>query len=138
MKTSRHLLILALGATLAALPALRAADGTPPPAGERGDRRERGPEMGDRMADELGLSADQKAKFKELAQKEKAEVEALRADTSVAKEDRRAKMQAIHKSYQDQRQALMTPDQRAKADKMRDGMEKRREKREDRKEKAAN
>jgi len=135
MKTSRHLLILALGATLAALPALRAAD---KPAGPGGERRERMQEMGDRLGDELGLTADQKAKIKELNQKEKAEVEALRADTSMSKEDRRTKMQAIHKSYQEQRQALMTPEQRAKADKMRDGMEKRRERREDRREKKDN
>ncbi|MEN9404911.1 MAG: hypothetical protein RL091_3614 [Verrucomicrobiota bacterium] len=94
--------------------------------------------MGDRLGDELGLSADQKAKIKELNQKEKAEVEALRADTSMSKEDRRTKMQSIHKSYQEQRQALMTPEQRAKADKMRDGMEKRRERREDRREKKDN
>lgn len=135
MKTSRHLLILALGATFTAMPALRAADGTPPPAGER---REHMKEAGDRMGDELGLTADQKAKFKAITQQEKAELDALKADTSVSKEDRRAKAQAIRKKYQEQRQALMTPEQRAKADKMRDGMENRREKREDRKEKKAN
>src|SRR5689334_4260999 len=103
MKNSRFL-SLTLGALLiAALPTLRAADENRPdgpPPGERGGR------MGDRMADELGLSADQKAKWKAIGEQERAEVKALRDDTAAAKDDRRAKMRAIHEKYKAQRDAV--------------------------------
>lgn len=126
MKNQCKYLVVALGAALLALPALKAQDGP----GE--GRRERPGQMGERMIEELGLNADQQAKIKAINEAEKAEMKAL------SPEDRKATGREIRKKYMEQRQAVMTPEQRAKADKMRDGMEKRREKREDRKEKKAN
>ncbi len=134
MKNSLKYLVLALGAALLTLPALRAEETTGgTPAGGPGDgRREmRREKMGDHMAEELGLSAEQKAQFKEINQQEKAELEALHKDTAMAKEDRHAKAEAIRKSYMEKRQALMTPEQREKAGKMREKMEKRREERQE-------
>jgi len=87
--------------------------------------------MGDRMAEELGLTADQKARMKELNQQEKAELDALRGDTATAKEDKRARFEAIRKSYMDKRQAIMTPEQREKARQMRENMRDKMEKRRD-------
>ena len=114
-------MILTFAALLAAVPTLVRAE-TPPPEA----RRERMQEGAKRMADELGLTEDQRTKWKSYAEQERAELEALKADTSVAKEARKAKAGDIHKKYRDLRQALLTPEQRIKADQMRDKMDKRR------------
>jgi Spy/CpxP family protein refolding chaperone len=114
-------MILTFAALLAAVPTLVRADAPPSEA-----RRERMQEGAKRMADELGLTEDQRTKWKSYAEQERAELEALKADTSVAKEARKAKAGDIHKKYRDLRQAVLTPEQRIKADQMRDKMEKRR------------
>lgn len=132
MKNSLKSLVLFLGAALLALPALRAEDGPAggpgggPPDGRREMRREK---MGDRMAQELGLSDDQKARMKEINQQEKSQMEALRANTALAKEDKHTQMETIRKSYMGKRQAIMTPEQREKAKAMREKMGKRMEER---------
>ncbi len=128
---SLRILLPALGALLfATSPILRAADDRPdgPPPGERRER------MAERMAEKLGLSEDQKARMKAIGDQERAEIEALHNDTSLSKDDRRAKGKAIHEKYKAQRDAVLTPEQRAKADKMREHMKERRERREDRRE----
>jgi periplasmic protein CpxP/Spy len=134
MKNQRIGLLLLIGATLAALPALRAADKEIP----QGERRERMQQGAERMAEALDLTEAQKAKMKEISQREKAELDALRDSAIGAKEEHRAKAKAIHEKYRAERHALMTPEQQAKAEKMRekrgDMMEKRSERMEKRKE----
>ncbi|MBI2814628.1 MAG: hypothetical protein HYX71_10120 [Opitutae bacterium] len=127
---------LLLALAMAAVPALRAENA---PAGKPEHKREHGPGGGRRgpeqrwkhMAQELGLSADQQAKWKAIGEQEKAALGALRDDTSVDKKDRRAKAQEINKPFADQRRAVLTADQAKKFDemreKMRDRMEERRE-----------
>jgi periplasmic protein CpxP/Spy len=114
-------LILTFATLLASLPAMGVADDAAPSAPPE-HRREKMRESADRLADELGLSDEQRAKMKPLFEQEKAEMDALRADTSVAKEDKREKGMEIHKKYRDLRDAILTPEQKAKADKMREEM----------------
>ena len=78
------------------------------------------------MGDELALTEDQKARIKELNQQEKAELKALH-DSNAEKEDKRAQLDAIRKSYLDKREAVMTPEQRDKARQMREKLEQRRQ-----------
>jgi Spy/CpxP family protein refolding chaperone len=113
--------------TLAALPALRAEDApAQPPADKPEQRHERGPgAMMERAAKELGLTDDQQAKWKDIGAQEKTAMDALKADTTVAKEDKRAKMREINKSFADQRRAILTADQAAKFDEMRAKMRER-------------
>jgi len=118
---SRPALIFTFVTVLAALPTLRAGEETPPP-----ERREKLREGGERMADELGLTDEQRAKMKPLFAQERAEIDAVRADTSLAKEARRAKAGEIHRKYREQRDAILTPEQKAKADKMRENFGKHR------------
>lgn len=108
--------ILALSAILAAVPAARAADETAPAAGHKAHRGK----MAERMATQLGLNDDQRSKMKALSEQEKAEAKAIHDDTSLDSETRRAKMKDLHQKYVGERQALMTPEQREKADKMRE------------------
>ena len=130
MKNPLKSLVLILGSALLVLPALRAEEGPAggpgggPAEGRREMRREK---MGEKMAQELGLNDDQKARMKEIDQQEKAELDALKANTAGAKEDKRAQFQAIRKSYMEKRQAIMTPEQREKAKAMREKMGKRME-----------
>lgn len=127
-------LALALGSLFLSLTAGNAGE----PAAPGGERRERLQQGADRMADELGLNETQRARIKELAQQEKAELDALRDNTAVAKEDRRAKAMEIREKYRAQRHAVLTPEQQAKAEKMRGKFEKHRdrmERREERREK---
>jgi Spy/CpxP family protein refolding chaperone len=114
-------LILTFAALLAALPTLGVAEEAAPSS-----RREKMREGADRMADELGLTDEQRAKMKPLMEQERTELEALRADTSLTKEARRAKAGEVHRKYRELRDAILTPEQRAKADKMRDNFGKRR------------
>jgi Spy/CpxP family protein refolding chaperone len=132
-KRYRPSLTFAIGVMLASLPAAFAVDSEATPSPET--RRERMEKAGDRLADELGLSDDQKTKWKAIGEQEKAEIDTLRKDTSVAKEDRRAKAGEIHQKYKAQRDALLTPEQKTKADKMRERMGKWQERREGRKDK---
>ena len=115
-------LILSFAALLAALPSMSRADEAAPPPPPSEHRRERGPDL-ERIAADLGLTDDQKAKWKGLMDQERGEMEALRADTSVAKEDKRAKGGEIRKKYRDLRNAVLTPEQLAKQKEL---MEKRR------------
>ncbi len=115
-------LILTFAALLAALPTLGRAEGTAPAT-----RREKMQDGADRLADELGLSDEQRAKLKPLFEQERAELDVVRSDTTLAKEDRRAKAAAIHRKYRDLRDAVLTPEQKAKAAKLRENMGKRRD-----------
>ena len=120
-------LILALA--VATLPALRAED-TPSEKPEHRRGRDPGAMM-EHATKELGLTADQEAKWKAINQQEKTALKALREDSSVAKEDKRAKAHEINKGFASQRRALLTAEQAKKFDEMRD---KRRERMEERRE----
>ncbi len=120
MKGFPRLTLYLAGCALLATPALRADEPAVPPADKPEHHHERGPgAMMDRAAKELGLTADQEAKWKEIGQQEKTALEAIRSDTSLSKEDKRAKAMETNKTYGDQRRALLNPDQQKKFDEMR-------------------
>jgi protein CpxP len=128
MKNTRLCLLLVLAVSFASLPVLRAGDAASP----AGERREKMKENGERMAEALGLNEEQKTKMKALFEQEKAELDALRAGASETKEALKGQAQEIRKKYREQRLALMTPEQRVKAEEMRGKMEKRGERMEKR------
>ncbi len=76
-------------------------------------------DMGDRMAKELGLTAEQQTQMKALMVEEKAAADAVRDDASLTPEQKKEKLKGIRKDFQTKRQALMTPEQRKKAEEMR-------------------
>jgi len=126
MKYSLRLLLSLAGLTVLAASTLRADEPATTPADKPEHRRERGPgAMMDRAAKELGLTADQEAKWKEIGEQEKAAMETLRADASLSKEDRRAKAMETNKTFGDQRRAVLNADQQKKFDDMRAKMRER-------------
>ena len=139
MKNKSALLLIVLSASLCVSPLLRAEDAPKPdndtarPA--RGEKiREHMKERREHAVEELGLNADQQAKWKAIGQQEKTALEALKADTTLSKEQRHAKAEEIHKSFANQRDTLLTPEQKQKKDAMKDKMKERmKERREKRK-----
>jgi periplasmic protein CpxP/Spy len=62
-------------------------------------------------ADELGLSADQKAKMKELGQSLKGKMRAIKTDESLTKDQKKAQAKEVAISHQTELKAIMTPEQ---------------------------
>jgi Spy/CpxP family protein refolding chaperone len=129
MKSMLRIAVIAAGLAVAALPAARAADDTPPaPGGQntpgqttRPERR--GPRMDpaerlQRLSEVLNLTDDQKAKIASILKDDQEKGQAIRNDSSLSREDRRAKMMDLMKDSQAQIRALLTPEQQQKFDAM--------------------
>lgn len=82
--------------------------------GDRGERREemRARHM-QRMAQELNLTEAQKTQLKSLHEQQRAQMEALKNE-ALTVDQRRAKMKELHTSFKTQTQAILTPEQQAK------------------------
>jgi protein CpxP len=106
MKSSKTLLIAALaaGALLAGSSSLLAQESTntPPPA-MKGGRHD--------IAKELNLTDDQKPKFQEILKSTADKRKALREDTSLTSEEKKAKAKALQEDTSTQMKALLTPEQ---------------------------
>jgi len=122
MKRSSEVLLFAAALAVAALvPQLNAQDNPPADKGPRGPRP--GMQMmGERMAKELGLTEDQKTQIKAIHEAARPQLEAIRADQSLTREQKREKAQAIQKDTQAKVDAVLTPEQRTKAQAMREKM----------------
>lgn len=84
--------------------------------GRHGDRKMDPQARLDRMSKALNLTDDQKAKIKPILDNEQQQMQALKSDTSTAKQDRRAKAMEIHKNTMDQIRPILNSDQQAKLD----------------------
>jgi Spy/CpxP family protein refolding chaperone len=131
MKITLKTLCLILGAGACALPFVRAADepAGPPPApnaehapgdGPGGKWGERAQKHQQHLIKALGLTADQQSKWTAFNQQQAADAKAVWADTSLDKDQKREKLQAIRKSYEDQRKAVLTPEQLKKMAELRE------------------
>jgi Spy/CpxP family protein refolding chaperone len=80
------------------------------------------------LSEKLNLTDDQKAKLKPILQDQMQQMKAVREDSSLSEDQRRAKMKSIHESLHDQINAVLTPEQQAKFKQMQhDEMEKHKE-----------
>ncbi len=123
MKKSNEILFFAaLIAAAFVVPSLRAEPADAPAdragRGEGGPGR-RGGAMMERAAKELGLTADQEARWKEIGQRERAAREAIRNDPALSKEDKKAKAMETNKGFGEQRRAVLTAEQQTRFDEMR-------------------
>ena len=96
---------LAMAATTTAVPPPAAA--TPTPAGPPNEFRAR-------LAEKLGLSADQQKVIGELHAKQRAELQALKDNPDLAPEARREKARALHEGFRTQMHTVLTPEQQQK------------------------
>lgn len=94
-----------------------------PPQGERRRPMMQSPEERlDRLAKDLNLTDDQKAKIKPILEKEADQMKALREDTSMSREDRRSKFMDVQQKSYEGIKAVLNPDQQKKYDEMRERM----------------
>lgn len=114
MKLTKTLALASLIAgSLMAGNALQAQDATnTPPAGAH-PRMHGRPNM-ERIAQNLKLTDDQKSQLKAAMENQMQKIKALRADTSLSKEDLRAKAREIHQATEAKIKAILTPDQLTK------------------------
>lgn len=124
-KLSSVLFSAMLAATTLLTIQARAEDGAggPPPAGEhkKGPEGER-PKPGDRlkqMREKLGLSDEQVTKLKAIFEAEAQEIKALRKDGGEPTPEKREQMKAIREKTKAEVDAVLTPEQREKAEAMR-------------------
>jgi Spy/CpxP family protein refolding chaperone len=110
---------LAAGALIALTPALRAQDKPDRPEGgpRAGQRGEMAKERLAKLAEELNLSAEQKTKV-EAVLREQAET--LRGLRDATPEERREKMQAARKELDTKIKAILSAEQYAKWEKIRE------------------
>jgi Spy/CpxP family protein refolding chaperone len=129
MKSMFRIAVIAAGFAVATLPAVRAADETQPaPGGQNTPGQSTRPERrGQRMdpaerlkhlSEVLNLTDDQKAKVAAILKDDQEKGQAIRNDSSLSREDRRAKMMDLMKDSQAQIRALLTPEQQQKFDTM--------------------
>lgn len=116
MKNQLKLTSLILTAALAAIPALQAqSTESPAPARERGPGGPggRGPNL-EMIAEELGLSADQKAKLAPIMKHQAEQMQAIRQDESLSREQRMEKVRTIREAGRKDIEAVLTPEQAKK------------------------
>jgi protein CpxP len=71
------------------------------------------------LSEKLNLTDDQKAKLSPILQDQMQRMKAVREDSSLSQEQKRAKMKSIHESLHDQISAVLKPEQQAKFEQMR-------------------
>ncbi len=83
------------------------AKAPPPAASTRG----RGPRVD--MFKDLNLTKEQQEKVKAIQEKQRTEMEAIR-NSSLSREEQRTKMMDMRKKYNDEIEAILTPEQKEK------------------------
>jgi Spy/CpxP family protein refolding chaperone len=99
----------------------RILSANPAPQGERG-RRMHPPSVDqrlERLSRMLNLDDQQKTKIRPILEEENKQMEALRADSSLTPESRRAKFREIHENAMKQMNPILTPEQQEKLANMR-------------------
>jgi protein CpxP len=113
MKQFATVAALALGAVIMLSPSARAQDTAPstnqPPAGAGGGRQ-RGMNI-QRLKTQLNLTDDQVTKLTPILKDRQDQMMALRNDTTLSQEDRRAKMKDIADAINAKVKAILDPDQ---------------------------
>jgi Spy/CpxP family protein refolding chaperone len=85
------------------------------PAGQMGPRGGGAGQL-EMLTKRLDLTADQQAKVKTIQEDSGKQMMALRNDTTMSQDDKRAKMMDLRKSSSDKIRAILTDDQKTKYD----------------------
>ena len=122
MNKSRKLIFVlsALALGLAA-PALRAEDEQPT---EKKEHHPKG-NPGEMLKERLGLTDAQAEQMKAAFDSSREQMKALKENTNLSMEDRKAEMKKIREATQAKEDAILNPEQKAKFDKMREAMKER-------------
>ena len=121
--------VVVIGLMFAAMPALAQEGGPGGGGGHRHGRMMSPEERTEHLSQALNLSDDQKGKVLSIFQDEQKQMEAVRSDSSLSRDDRWSKMREIHQNTTTQIKGTLNPDQAKKFDEMQQRMEERREQR---------
>lgn len=115
-KTQFLALALALFVAVACLPALAqgGAEQAAQPAAQTGEMHAQVQDFLQKVATELNLTDDQKAKIKPILQDEYNQLTAVHEDASLSQDQKLAKAREIHETAKSQIQAVLTPEQQTK------------------------
>jgi len=114
--------LLATGVMLAQEPGSAPEQGAGAPQAEGGGMGGHGghhmdpDQMLAHMTKRYKLTADQQSQIKPILQDEQQQMQAMHADTSTSRDDKRAKMQSMHQASQQKIEAVLTDEQRQKFD----------------------
>lgn len=111
--------LLATGLTLGSAAAFAQQDNSAPTASAQqeqgGGHKHRTPdEQVAHMAKRYSLSTDQQAQIKPILANQQQQIQALRQDSTLSREDKRAKMQSIHADSTNKIQAVLNDSQKQK------------------------
>jgi periplasmic protein CpxP/Spy len=119
MKSRRFLPFILSGAMMLPIAALAqsgaAADNSANAATSQAPDKERG----EKFAEKLNLTPEQKADLKSIRENEKQQAQAIKNDSSLTPDQKKAKVKELWKSSHEQMMAKLTPDQQAKFKEMR-------------------
>src|SRR5437764_10994922 len=114
MKSNRFLPFILSGAMMLPLAALAqtgaAADNSANAATSQAPDKERG----EKFAEKLNLTPEQKADLKSIRENAKQQAQAIKSDSSLTPDQKKAKFKELRKSSHEQMMAKLTPDQQAK------------------------
>jgi Spy/CpxP family protein refolding chaperone len=117
VKSNRLLTFILSGAMLLPMAALAQTSNQATAGSDKGSSvqapRERG-ERGEMFAQELNLTPEQKAELKSLRETEKQQAQAIKNDSSLTSEQKKAKFHELRKSSHEQMMAKLTPEQQQK------------------------
>jgi periplasmic protein CpxP/Spy len=121
MKSNRFLPFILSGAMMLPIAALAqtstpaaAADNSASAATQAPDK-----ERGEKFAEKLNLTPGQKADLKSIRENEKQQAQAIKNDSSLTPDQKKAKFKELRKSSRERMMAKLTPDQQAKFKEMR-------------------
>ena len=121
MRSNRFLTLILSGAM--ALPMAALAQTSTTSGGDTGNatasQTPNNNERGQKFAEALNLTPEQKADLKSLRDNEKQQAEAIKSDSSLSADQKKAKLKELRKSSHQQMMAKLTPDQQKKFKEMR-------------------
>jgi len=121
--------VVVVGLMFATMPTLAQEGGPSEGGGHRHGRMMRPEERTEHLTKALSLSDDQKGKVLSILQDEQKQMEGVRSDSSLSRDDRWSKMREIHQNTTTQIKGALNPDQAKKFDEMQQRMEEHREQR---------
>lgn len=77
-------------------------------------------EKGNKLAKQLGLSADQQSQLKTIHQDERTQAEAIKNNSSLTPDQKRDQLKQLRQADQQKMESILTPDQRTKFQQIRE------------------